>query len=185
MECTAVVLCGGASRRFGSDKTRALVDGRPLLDLTLQSLPPWPIVVVGPERPTDRAVEWTRERPVFAGPLAGLAAGLTHLATPAFVVVGADMPGAGIAAADLLAHLDSTGPDVDAVVARTPDGRLQPLLLACRAPAAAAAMPTDPTGASLMSWVRRLRTEPHGIAAHIAADIDTPADLAVRNRRKQ
>ena len=49
----AVVLAGGASRRFGSDKLAAVVDRQTLLDHTLAALPDGAaVVVVGPDRAT-------------------------------------------------------------------------------------------------------------------------------------
>ncbi|MBO1753996.1 molybdenum cofactor guanylyltransferase [Allobranchiibius sp. CTAmp26] len=178
MDLTAIVLCGGRSSRFGSDKTRAPLDGRPLLDHVLDTLPPdWPIVAVGPRRTTARTVTWVREEPAFAGPLAALAAGLASLATPTFVLVGADMPYAAGTAVALTEQLSRAPEDVDAVVGRTPDGRMQPLLLACRTAAARSALPPDPVGASLMSWVRRLRSSAYDVTATAAHDVDTPGDL--------
>ena len=35
-----IVLCGGLSERFGEDKTLALVDGRPMIDLAIDHLSP-------------------------------------------------------------------------------------------------------------------------------------------------
>ena len=73
---TALVLCGGGSRRMGSDKTTATLGGATVLDHLLDGLPAdWPLVVVGPERPTRRAVRWTRESPAGGGPVAAVAAG--------------------------------------------------------------------------------------------------------------
>ena len=61
---TAVVLCGGTGRRFGGDKTQALIDGVPVLDHVVGQLPPsWPVVCVGPARPTVAPVTWVREEP--------------------------------------------------------------------------------------------------------------------------
>ena len=178
MDPTAIVLCGGRSARFGSDKTRALLQGRPLLDHVLDGLPDrWPTVAVGPRRPTIRAVAWVHEEPAFAGPLAALAAGIALVATPAFVLVGGDMPYAARAAVALAERLSCAPLDVDALIGRTPDGRLQPLLVACRTVAGREALPDDPIGASLMSWARRLRYAPYDIASGDAHDVDLPGDL--------
>ena len=73
----AVVLAGGESRRFGSDKLAAALDQQTLLDHTLAALPEeFAVIVVGPERPTTRSVRFTREQPPGGGPAAGLVAGV-------------------------------------------------------------------------------------------------------------
>ena len=181
----AVVLCGGASRRFGSDKTRALLDGRPLLDHVLAALPTdLPVVCVGEERPTTRPVTWARESPPGGGPAAGLAAGLVALAAlgtqgpPGLVVgLGGDMPYAGAAAAGLIDHLLAAPPDLDAVVARDGEGHLQPLLAAYRTTALRAALGDAPAGRSLMRVLDALRIRSVDVAGLPTADVDTPEDL--------
>ncbi len=104
---TAIVLCGGRSRRFGEDKTQAALHGRPVLDWLLDSLPGgWDVICVGHERPTTRAgVRWTREDPAGGGPVAALAAGLALVSAPTVVLLGGDMPFAGAAAARLAEDL--------------------------------------------------------------------------------
>jgi molybdenum cofactor guanylyltransferase len=63
-EVTVVVLAGGTSRRFGSDKLAAPLAGTTVLDVLLGSLPAqWPLVVVGSERPVVREVRWVGEDP--------------------------------------------------------------------------------------------------------------------------
>lgn len=83
MRRLGVVLAGGASRRFGSDKALALVDGRPLLDHALAALAgcdaiavagrDWPGVLALPDRPGPGL-----------GPLGGLNAALRHAAAHGF-----------------------------------------------------------------------------------------------------
>ena len=106
-DVTAIVLCGGRSRRFGEDKTQAALHGRPVLDWLLDSLPGgWDVICVGHERPTTRAgVRWTREHPAGGGPVAALAAGLALVSAPTVVLLGGDMPFGGAAAARLAEDL--------------------------------------------------------------------------------
>ena len=105
---TAIVLAGGASIRFGTDKLAAEVSGRPLLHHALAAVAAVAdriVVVVGPEAagPSVPAeligrVSFAHDAEPFRGPLAGLAAGLAALdegpGTGAAValVAGGDMP---------------------------------------------------------------------------------------------
>ncbi len=116
--CTVIVVAGGRSTRFGSDKLDTL------LGPTLDGLPAdCSVVCVGPARPTARAVRWVREEPAFAGPLAAVAAGLVASDSAVVVLVGGDMTGVGAAAPALRAIATAGRPAalVDA------SGRRQPL----------------------------------------------------------
>lgn len=81
----ALVLAGGrATRVGGGDKPLLPVGGRPMLTQILEDLQTQRcarIVVVGPARlPVPPGVELTLENPPFGGPVAGIIAGLRHLA---------------------------------------------------------------------------------------------------------
>lgn len=182
-EVTAVVLCGGAGRRFGGDKTQALLAGVPLLDHVLLALPaPWPVVCVGPQRPTARAVTWCREEPPGGGPVAALAAGLAHATTGCVVVLGGDMPQAGAVVAVLAAALRAR-PEVDAVVGTDGEGRRQPLLAAYRLPSLLRAVPHPPAGTPLMRVLDRLMVAPLQLDPGVALDVDTAEDLETLRHR--
>lgn len=95
----AIVLAGGRSSRFGRDKLAELIDGRPMLDVVIDSLRPvvTEILVVGaagtaPALPPD--VKLAIDRVEFEGPLSGLASALSVLdpTVDQVLVVGGDMP---------------------------------------------------------------------------------------------
>ncbi|MDF2145243.1 molybdenum cofactor guanylyltransferase [Knoellia sp. p5-6-4] len=181
---TAVVLCGGESRRFGSDKTRADLGGVSVLDALLSSLPKaWDVLCVGPERPTVRGgVRWTREDPPGGGPVAGLAAALGEVEAPVTVLLGGDMPGAGPVAVELAAALAGV-PHADVVAGVDGDGRVQPLLAAYRTVALRAALPDRPAGTPLRRVLDGLRVHRVEVPERASRDIDTPEDLdAARHR---
>jgi molybdenum cofactor guanylyltransferase len=177
-----VVLCGGAGRRFGGDKTRAGLGATTVLDHLLGALPDgWPVVCVGPARPVARSVTWCREDPPGGGPVAALAAALPLVEPGTVVVLGGDMPYAA-GAAPLVADRLSRDLSVEAVVGRDGEGRLQPLLAAYRLEALRRVLPDDPAGTPLMRLLDPLRTSVVELPVPTALDIDTPEDLA-RARR--
>lgn len=179
----AVVLAGGASSRFGSDKLVARVDQQSLLDHALAALPrELAVVVVGPERPTVRSVTFTREQPPGGGPAAALVAGLrTALESgpEAILALPGDAPAAGQAAASLLAALvgQEAAIGIDAL------GQLQPLQLALSPRAArqlvALAGPDGAAGQSARRLVTTLDPVRVPLDPDCAYDVDTPDELLV------
>ncbi|BCK70017.1 molybdenum cofactor guanylyltransferase [Streptomyces libani subsp. rufus] len=139
-----VVLAGGAARRLGgADKPALSVGGRPLLDRVLAACPDAATtVVVGPPRPTNRAVVHALEDPPGGGPLAALDAGLRHTTAPMVLVLSADLPFLTAATVrGLLAAATympgAAGPGVsaaprDGAMLRDASGRDQPLVAAYR-----------------------------------------------------
>jgi molybdopterin-guanine dinucleotide biosynthesis protein A len=183
---TAVVLAGGASRRFAPDKLAEQLEGQLLLDRVLESLPEQvtEVIVVGAAREVARPVIFTSEEPAGGGPAAGLIAGLRRAleeSSDAIVTLPGDAPLAGQAADLLLNRLQQSG--VDAVVGIDAAGYEQPLQLALR-PAAArslvvAAGPGGAAGGSARRLLDALR--PGLVTQRLAAaelwDIDTPDQL--------
>ncbi len=137
-ELTAVILAGGRSTRFGSDKACALLLGRPLLQWVVDATAPWcqAVVIVaarGQVLPLLTVAEGVDVEVVqdfvdAAGPLAGLVAGLRAVRTPLAFAVSCDAPLVEPEVISLLAFLS---PDYDAVVPLV-EGRLQPLVAVYR-----------------------------------------------------
>jgi molybdenum cofactor guanylyltransferase len=181
---TAVVLCGGDSRRFGSDKTQADLGGSTVLDALLTTLPvDWAVVCVGPERPSARTrLLWTRENPPGGGPVAGVAAALPLVESAVVVLLGGDMPYAGPMAASLARRLGEEA-GVEVVVGRDETGRLQPLLAAYRANSLRAAVPESPAGTPASRLLDTLRELVIPVPPQGTLDVDTLEDLEeARNR---
>ncbi|HEY5230910.1 MAG TPA: NTP transferase domain-containing protein [Galbitalea sp.] len=136
----AIVLAGGrASRLDGASKAGLSLDGRSLLEHTLDALAvARRIVVVGDETDIlaaapDAAITIVRETPVFAGPAAAIAAGVDALgalgaASDFTGVVACDMPTVGSAIAVLVTAVRDGSDGSDGAVAVSPDGRVQPLV---------------------------------------------------------
>lgn len=202
----AIVLAGGTSSRFGSDKLSAELEGRPLLHHALDavaSVAALIVVVVAPEAPEPRLpagledrVRVARDLEAHGGPLAGLAAGLAMLATEEAsvrdeapriaLVVGGDMPGLMPAVLRLLAARLATATHLDVMtLAASPAA---PLPMAVR-PAAV----SDAVATCLAADRRSLRAlldfVPSALVsesswraldpgARTLADVDRPEDLA-------
>jgi len=117
-----VILAGGASRRFGADKARHVWRGRALIEHVRQAVATVcdPVLVVG-----GAGADLPDDTP-GAGPLAALATAFGHLPDDEIFLTACDLPlltppvVAAVVQAELLG--------ADAAVARTPDGRAQPLV---------------------------------------------------------
>lgn len=188
--CAAIVLAGGESLRFGTDKTRAAVGGTPLLELVLGAVaaardragnPLDEVLVVGPWAPPGyrHLVEPDR----FGGPLAALAFGLGQISAPGAIVLAADHPTIEPA---LLALLTSRSADGGDAVVPMRDGRPEPLVAWYRSSVAVTAERLVASGRrSMMGLLDEIDTrrvdeaqwrvvDPTGRSF---ADVDTPDDL--------
>ena len=180
-----IVLAGGSSRRFGSDKLGALLpDGRSVLDSCLLGMPSaWDLVVVGPSRPVPSAVSarvrWVRESPPGGGPLAGIAAGLDVVTADVVCVAPGDAPRAGEVLPLLVAALQADG-SVAAAVLSDGEGRANPVLAAYRVVELRGAIPDAPEDVP----ARSLLVLPHHevSAPFKVRDVDTREDLDAMSR---
>ena len=192
-DVTGIVLAGGRSSRFGSDKLALEIDGRPLLHHAIAAVAAVAgrvVVVAAPDAEpsipgglADRIVIVHDPEP-FGGPLIGLAHALVEAETIVAIVAGGDMPRM---VPGVLARLaGAIGGSRRAVTLEVP-GRIQPLPMALDVDAArsAAAMILRRGGRSLRDLLRELGATsipaPVWLALDPAGativDIDRPADL--------
>lgn len=187
----AIVLAGGRSSRFGRDKLAAELDGRPLLEHAIEAahaVASVVVVVLAPgdvrDLPPDIVVAYDRD--AFAGPLAGLAAGLASMPVDVecVLIVGGDMPSLSVPVLRLL--VEAIGDAGDAAVAVVLDEG-GPMPMAVRASVA-----TPAVDELLAAGERRLRGLPERLNAEVIGglvwraldpaaatlrDVDRPSDL--------
>ncbi|UFS58074.1 NTP transferase domain-containing protein [Subtercola endophyticus] len=182
----AIVLAGGRSARLGGQPKAALrFKGQTLLERTLDAVADARhIVVVGdpsvvagaaPRAASLASVAVTRETPPFAGPAAGIAAGIevlveAHPLAPFVVVLACDMPGVGAAVHALLAAAERLDPAAQGAMAVDEDGRAQYLTAVYRTEALSAAVALAREAGSLANLsVKRL------LSSLMAVDVPVPA----------
>lgn len=178
----AIVLAGGRSSRFGRDKLRELIDGRPLLDRAVEAavaVASDVVVVVGPGvwRDVPAPARIVHDTDAYQGPLAGVAVGLAALGPDVdrVIVVGGDMP--SLAPRVLQRLVDHLGETVSAVLLGAEGGAPPLPAVYGRGAASVAAQ------ALLAAGERRLRALPERLSASVmpasewAADDPTAATL--------
>lgn len=180
----AVILAGGRSARLGGHPKAALRhEGRTLVELTVEAVREAAgVVVVGPpELVLPEGVLRTRENPPFAGPAAGIAAGLRTLeALPVAawtMTLACDMPGVQAAVARLR-EAARAQPGAAGFLAVSPDGRRQPLAALYRSEVLRGACAgRDMTGRSVFSVVGDLPLGDVTVPGDATADVDTWDDV--------
>jgi molybdopterin-guanine dinucleotide biosynthesis protein A len=168
-----VVLAGGQSSRFGSDKALAELDGQTLIARAVERLECWceHVVVVGrDDAPAPTLPDWPR---AGMGPLGGIAAAL-HLARDqgyaSVLTVGVDALG-------LPENLPALLAPAPAYIASQPVIGLWP----ASAAEAVAAILTGDGRHSMLAFAEAVGARPVQLAAE-PANINTPADLAAAER---
>jgi molybdopterin-guanine dinucleotide biosynthesis protein A len=195
---TAVVLAGGRSSRFGSDKLAAGLRGRPLLAHALAAaatVADEVVVVAAPDAapaipPLPIPVRVVHDPEAYGGPLVGTLAGARAARGERLLVVAGDMP--GLAPAVLRALLEATAGGASAVhLGRSdPEARPQPLPFAARTDDVRLAAPVRLAEGdrSLRGLLAALHAtvlpeavwRPLDPAGRTLDDIDTPEDLTSR-----
>ena len=96
LDITGVILAGGRSSRFGSNKALALLHGKPLIqhvaDTVTSVFNDCLLVTNTPEHYDFLNMPMIRDRYQDMGPLAGIHAALRHTGKTWIFVVGCDMP---------------------------------------------------------------------------------------------
>lgn len=184
-DITGLILCGGRGSRMGGvDKGLQLLDGRRLVERVIERLAPQvDTLVVNANRNLDAYAGLGY--PVvadriegFAGPLAGIHAGLTACATPLLATAPCDAP---FLPADLVARLRAAleSQPSHIAVARTVDG-LQPTFALMRRdvlPDLAAFLAGG--GRRIQDWCHSLPLAIVDFADAAAfANLNSPAELA-------
>lgn len=128
-DVTGLIVAGGQSRRFGADKARHPVAGRPMIERVHDVLAPLVETVLVSVRTldTDYGLSARRVADEYpgAGPLAGLHAGLKRCRTPWLLALACDVP--FLTPETLQTLLVARTETEQPIVARTPNGQRHPL----------------------------------------------------------
>ena len=178
---SVIVLTGGTSERFGSDKSQALINGKSLIARILESIPSeFEIILVGQD-PHIASSTYTcvQEEPIGGGPVAGFKAGLQICQSELALLVATDMP---FAIAKVINLLNSMKSHDEALMYVDAEGFQQPLAALYRVEAvenAFAAM-GEVHGKSMRELVSHLSVTQIPATEEVSKsliDIDTAADL--------
>jgi molybdopterin-guanine dinucleotide biosynthesis protein A len=124
-DIAGVILAGGRSSRFGSNKALAIVDGKPLIehvaDLMSGLFAECLLVTNTPAEYEFLSLPMTRDRYKECGPLAGIHAALLEISTPCGFVVACDMPNLSPELIRYLCNINEQ--DYDAIIPRLDKGQ--------------------------------------------------------------
>ena len=166
-----IVLTGGTSRRFGSDKSEALINGKTLLEILSSEIDE--LIIVGPE--TKIKAKYVCENPLGAGPVAAIGAGLAEVDSDLVAIIATDMP----FVPRILKHLVSALEN-DAAIPVDCDGNMQPLAALYRTEPLRRALERFETleNRSVRELISKLNIDLVPLVeTEFLLDIDTQADL--------
>ena len=178
---SVIVLSGGTSSRFGSDKSQAKIAGKSLIAFILGSIPSeFKIVIVGQDPKIESSqYHCVLEEPIGGGPLAGFKAGLDASESELVALIATDMP---FASGLVLNLINSIRVHDDAVMYVDAKGFKQPLAAVYRSKSVKRALADlgQLDGKSMRELVSHLSVHEIEMSHEIAQalmDIDTAADL--------
>ena len=178
---SALILTGGTSNRFGSDKSEAILQGKTLIDYLISSIPAGvPVVIVGPARDEfATTIRVVQEDSPGGGPVAGIAAGLPLIETEYVSVLATDMPYSAALVPLLMKDLSD---EVDGAIVVDEEGFQQPFSGIYRTLVLKRALEeiAPVSGQSMRKLLNQLHVTHVKLSAdetHLLVDIDTPEDL--------
>ena len=178
---SALILTGGTSNRFGSDKSEAILQGKTLIDYLISSIPAGvPVVIVGPARDEfATTIRVVQEDSPGGGPVAGIAAGLPLIETEYVSVLATDMPYSAALVPLLMKDLSD---EVDGAIVVDEEGFQQPFSGIYRTLVLKRALEeiAPVSGQSMRKLLNQLHVKEVRLSAderHLLVDIDTPEDL--------
>lgn len=194
----AIVLAGGRGTRLGGiDKAAVKLAGERLVDRVVRATRiagAARVIVVGPDSAGTGADAVLREEPEFAGPLAGIAAGIAEVTSPWVWVLACDLEYPERVCTVLgRDHLEATRSgreteQADGTLLIDGSGREQWLAANYRTKSiatACAALGSDIANAPVRRAFTSLKLRRLQVANALAADIDTPESLAEARERAQ
>ena len=177
-----IILSGGTSVRFGSDKALALIEGKSLISRILSAIPTeFEIIIVGPDPQIENVNYYcVQETPIHGGPVAGIKAGLTVCTNEIVALMATDMP---FATARIVNLFNSMTSHDECVMYVDAEGMMQPLAAVYRVDALERALLDmgASTGKSMRELISYLKVQEVSMTYEVAQalmDIDTPEDLA-------
>ena len=156
-----ILLTGGDSKRFGSDKSQALISGNTLLSIIKSQLDSSELIEIGSE--------------VKGGPVAAISAAIERVDSELVAIFATDMPFAPRFLPELKAALIN-----DAALPLDETGRLQPLAAIYRTNSLKQALTAlkQKENASMQSLLTHLKIDAVVVnSPELLIDIDTEADL--------
>lgn len=156
-----ILLTGGDSKRFGSDKSQALIAGKSLLSIIQSQLNSAEMIEVGSE--------------VKGGPVAAINSAIKKVNSELVAIFATDMPFAPKVLPELRAGLIN-----DAALPLDETGRLQPLAAIYRTNSLKQALKAlkQNENASMQSLISHLKIDEVKVQSpELLIDIDTQADL--------